>query len=90
MRGYKTREVLYVRSVPFIPLSFFPSSDSLSAPLNVTIKALEGNSAIVTWDILEGDPVIGFAITQQVLNQFTVNFESLHVLNRGNYLITQV
>nr|XP_055075613.1 fibronectin type III domain-containing protein 5 isoform X3 [Misgurnus anguillicaudatus] len=39
--------------------------DSLSAPLNVTIKALEGNSAIVTWDILEGEPVIGFAITQQ-------------------------
>ncbi|XP_043074316.1 fibronectin type III domain-containing protein 5 isoform X2 [Puntigrus tetrazona] len=41
------------------------NADSLSAPLNVTIKALEGNSAIVTWDILEGDPVIGFAITQQ-------------------------
>ncbi|TRY91539.1 hypothetical protein DNTS_004977 [Danionella cerebrum] len=40
-------------------------TDSLSAPLNVTIKPLEGNSAIVTWDILEGDPVIGFAITQQ-------------------------
>ncbi|XP_051949265.1 fibronectin type III domain-containing protein 5 isoform X2 [Xyrauchen texanus] len=41
------------------------NADSLSAPLNVTIKALEGNSAIVTWEILEGDPVIGFAITQQ-------------------------
>ncbi|XP_051520131.1 fibronectin type III domain-containing protein 5-like isoform X2 [Myxocyprinus asiaticus] len=41
------------------------NADSLSAPLNVTIKALDGNSAIVTWDILEGDPVIGFAITQQ-------------------------
>ncbi|XP_057210651.1 fibronectin type III domain-containing protein 5 isoform X2 [Triplophysa rosa] len=41
------------------------NADSLSAPLNVTIKPLEGNSAIVTWDILEGDPVIGFAITQQ-------------------------
>ncbi|KAI4904521.1 hypothetical protein NFI96_010556 [Prochilodus magdalenae] len=40
-------------------------ADSLSAPLNVTIKTLEGNSAVVTWDILEGDPVIGFAITQQ-------------------------
>ncbi|XP_076864604.1 fibronectin type III domain-containing protein 5b [Brachyhypopomus gauderio] len=41
------------------------NADSLSAPLNVTIKTLEGNSAVVTWDILEGDPVIGFAITQQ-------------------------
>jgi len=38
----------------------------LSAPLNVTIRELEVNSAVVTWEILEGDPVIGFAITQQV------------------------
>ncbi|KAK2921340.1 hypothetical protein Q8A73_000825 [Channa argus] len=37
----------------------------LSAPLNVTIREVEVNSAIVTWEILEGDPVIGFAITQQ-------------------------
>uniref|UniRef100_A0A3B3S0F5 Fibronectin type III domain containing 5b n=1 Tax=Paramormyrops kingsleyae TaxID=1676925 RepID=A0A3B3S0F5_9TELE len=37
----------------------------LSAPLNVTIRALKVNSAVVTWDILDGDPVIGFAITQQ-------------------------
>ncbi|XP_018621456.1 fibronectin type III domain-containing protein 5 isoform X3 [Scleropages formosus] len=40
-------------------------ADGLSAPLNVTIRALKVNSAVVTWDILEGDPVIGFAITQQ-------------------------
>ncbi|KAJ8385571.1 hypothetical protein AAFF_G00185250 [Aldrovandia affinis] len=38
---------------------------SLTAPVNVTIKALKANSAVVTWDIPEGDPVIGFAITQQ-------------------------
>uniref|UniRef100_A0A8K9X6Z9 Fibronectin type III domain containing 5b n=1 Tax=Oncorhynchus mykiss TaxID=8022 RepID=A0A8K9X6Z9_ONCMY len=38
---------------------------ALSAPLNVTIRELEANTAIVTWEILEGDPVIGFAITQQ-------------------------
>ncbi|TNN38198.1 Fibronectin type III domain-containing protein 5 [Liparis tanakae] len=37
----------------------------LSAPLNVTIREIEVNSATVTWEILEGDPVIGFAITQQ-------------------------
>ncbi|KAM4539572.1 fibronectin type III domain-containing protein 5b isoform 2-T3 [Odontesthes bonariensis] len=37
----------------------------LSAPLNVTIRELEANSAVVTWEISEGDPVIGFAITQQ-------------------------
>ncbi|KAF1375088.1 hypothetical protein PFLUV_G00235780 [Perca fluviatilis] len=39
--------------------------DSLSPPVNVTIKAVKANSAVVTWDIPEGDPVIGFAITQQ-------------------------
>ncbi|KAJ7989014.1 hypothetical protein DPEC_G00315150 [Dallia pectoralis] len=40
-------------------------ADSLAAPVNVTIKALKANSAVVTWDIPDGDPVIGFAITQQ-------------------------
>ncbi|XP_062295773.1 fibronectin type III domain-containing protein 5 [Scomber scombrus] len=39
--------------------------NSLSPPVNVTIKAVKANSAVVTWDIPEGDPVIGFAITQQ-------------------------
>lgn len=44
-----------------------PLSDTLlSAPLNVTIREIEVNSAVVTWEILEGDPVIGFAVTQQV------------------------
>lgn len=44
-----------------------PSPDTLlSAPLNVTIREIEVNSAVVTWEILEGDPVIGFAVTQQV------------------------
>ncbi|XP_076604118.1 fibronectin type III domain-containing protein 5b-like isoform X2 [Chaetodon auriga] len=41
------------------------TADSLSPPVNVTIKAVKANSAVVTWDIPEGDPVIGFAITQQ-------------------------
>ncbi|XP_061651887.1 fibronectin type III domain-containing protein 5 isoform X3 [Phyllopteryx taeniolatus] len=41
------------------------SADTLSPPVNVTIKAVKANSALVTWDIPEGDPVIGFAITQQ-------------------------
>ncbi|KAI9537506.1 Fibronectin type III domain-containing protein 5 [Dissostichus eleginoides] len=39
--------------------------NSLSPPVNVTISAVKANSAVVTWDIPEGDPVIGFAITQQ-------------------------
>ncbi|XP_061119000.1 fibronectin type III domain-containing protein 5 [Conger conger] len=41
------------------------SADSLTAPVNVTIRALKANSAVVSWDIPEGDPIIGFAITQQ-------------------------
>lgn len=52
-----------------LALSLF--ADSLSPPVNVTIKAVKANSAVVTWDIPEGDPVIGFAITQQVINKQT-------------------
>ncbi|XP_023675959.1 fibronectin type III domain-containing protein 5b isoform X3 [Paramormyrops kingsleyae] len=60
-----------VPSVLLLPLlllhlgASWVNADSLSAPLNVTIRALKVNSAVVTWDILDGDPVIGFAITQQ-------------------------
>uniref|UniRef100_A0A8C5HY58 Fibronectin type-III domain-containing protein n=1 Tax=Gouania willdenowi TaxID=441366 RepID=A0A8C5HY58_GOUWI len=39
--------------------------NSLSPPVNVTIREVKANSAVVSWDIPEGDPVIGFAITQQ-------------------------
>lgn len=46
--------------------SFCLSDTLLSAPLNVTITEIDVNSALVTWETLEGDPVIGFAITQQV------------------------
>ncbi|KAL2098828.1 hypothetical protein ACEWY4_005308 [Coilia grayii] len=42
-----------------------PITHSLTAPVNVTIRELKANSGVVTWDIPEGDPVIGFAITQQ-------------------------
>ncbi|XP_039596649.1 fibronectin type III domain-containing protein 5 [Polypterus senegalus] len=40
-------------------------ADRPPAPVNVTIKSLKSNSAVVTWDIPDGDVVIGFAITQQ-------------------------
>ncbi|RVE66314.1 hypothetical protein OJAV_G00106100 [Oryzias javanicus] len=55
-------------ALPLLLLGFVSSvrADTvLSAPLNVTIRELGVNSAVVTWEILEGDPVIGFAITQQ-------------------------
>lgn len=41
-------------------------ADSPSAPVNVTVKLLKANSAVVTWDVLEEEVVIGFAISQQV------------------------
>lgn len=51
----------------FLFYVLFAVSDSLlSPPLNVTIKEIEVNSAVVTWETPEGDPVIGFAVTQQV------------------------
>eukprot|EP00063_Salmo_salar_P059389 XP_014034224.1 PREDICTED: fibronectin type III domain-containing protein 5-like isoform X2 [Salmo salar] len=57
-------------ALPLLVLGWFTVSvtagdSALSAPVNVTIRELEANTAIVTWEILEGDPVIGFAITQQ-------------------------
>ncbi|XP_043915866.1 fibronectin type III domain-containing protein 5 [Protopterus annectens] len=43
----------------------FLQADRLMAPVNVTITELKAKSAVVTWDLLEGDAVIGFAISQQ-------------------------
>lgn len=42
--------------------------DSPSAPVNVTVRHLKANSAVVSWDVLEDEVVIGFAISQQVIN----------------------
>lgn len=41
--------------------------DSLAAPVNVSIRDLKGSSAVLTWDTPDGETVIGFAITQQVI-----------------------
>ncbi|XP_077754770.1 fibronectin type III domain-containing protein 5 isoform X1 [Canis aureus] len=38
---------------------------SPSAPVNVTVRHLKANSAVVSWDVLEDEVVIGFAISQQ-------------------------
>ncbi|KAJ7304437.1 hypothetical protein JRQ81_011997 [Phrynocephalus forsythii] len=46
-------------------------ADSPSAPVNVSVKLLNANSAIVTWDVLEEEVVIGFAISQQEVNTTT-------------------
>ncbi|RXM96730.1 Fibronectin type III domain-containing protein 5, partial [Acipenser ruthenus] len=49
----------------FVDFSFSLVSDSPTAPVNVTIKHLKANSAEVSWDTLDADIVIGFAISQQ-------------------------
>lgn len=41
-------------------------TDSPSAPVNVTVRHLKANSAVVSWDVLEDEVIIGFAISQQV------------------------
>ncbi|KAM9243685.1 fibronectin type III domain-containing protein 5 isoform 1-T1 [Dugong dugon] len=40
-------------------------AESPSAPVNVTVRHLKANSAVVSWDVLEDEVVIGFAISQQ-------------------------
>ncbi|XP_030743844.2 fibronectin type III domain-containing protein 5 [Echinops telfairi] len=42
-----------------------PPPESPSAPVNVTVRHLKANSAVVSWDVLEDEVVIGFAISQQ-------------------------
>nr|KAF6443806.1 fibronectin type III domain containing 5 [Molossus molossus] len=46
-------------------------ADSPSAPVNVTVRHLKANSAVVSWDVLEDEVVIGFAISQQEVNTTT-------------------
>ncbi|XP_009325181.1 PREDICTED: fibronectin type III domain-containing protein 4 [Pygoscelis adeliae] len=50
----------------------FPTDEHLSSsedrppsPVNVTVTQLKANSATVSWDVPEGDVVIGYAILQQ-------------------------
>ncbi|POI27147.1 hypothetical protein CIB84_009103 [Bambusicola thoracicus] len=72
--GQTSRFLLPSRSPPLPALSPSPArsrsfvsllADSPSAPVNVTVKHLKANSAVVTWDVLEDEVVIGFAISQQ-------------------------
>ncbi|XP_014801871.1 PREDICTED: fibronectin type III domain-containing protein 4 isoform X2 [Calidris pugnax] len=41
------------------------SEDRPPSPVNVTVTQLKANSATVSWDVPEGDVVIGYAILQQ-------------------------
>lgn len=41
-------------------------TDRPPSPVNVTVTQLKANSATVSWDVPEGDVIIGYAILQQV------------------------
>ncbi|KAI7805674.1 fibronectin type III domain-containing protein 5 [Triplophysa rosa] len=59
----------FFMTTPLLVLSCFGASwvvaDSLVAPVNVSIKDLKSNYALLTWDTPDRESVIGFAITQQ-------------------------
>ncbi|MBN3309152.1 FNDC4 protein, partial [Amia calva] len=44
---------------------FSQSTDRPPAPVNVTVTHLKPDSATVSWDVPEGDVIIGYAISQQ-------------------------
>ncbi|XP_020839462.1 fibronectin type III domain-containing protein 4 isoform X1 [Phascolarctos cinereus] len=46
----------------------FVRADRPPSPVNVTITQLKANSATVSWDVPEGNIVIGYAISQQRQN----------------------
>ncbi|KAG9337473.1 hypothetical protein JZ751_028664, partial [Albula glossodonta] len=49
------------------PSLLHPSSDRPPAPVNVSVTHLRADSATVSWDVPEGDIIIGFSISQQVV-----------------------
>lgn len=48
-----------------LPLTWRPA-DRPPSPVNVTVTHLRANSATVSWDVPEGNIVIGYSISQQV------------------------
>lgn len=48
------------------PITFLHPIDRPPSPVNVTVTQLKANSATVSWDVPEGDVIIGYAISQQV------------------------
>lgn len=53
----------------FFFLSLCSPSDRPPAPVNVSVMHLRSDSATVSWEVPEGDIIIGFSILQQVTFQ---------------------
>lgn len=45
-------------------------TDRPAAPVNISVTHLRPDSATVSWNIPEGETVIGFAISQQVKQSY--------------------
>lgn len=48
--------------------------DRPPAPVNVSVMHLKADSATVSWEVPEGDIIIGFSISQQV-NNFSTKYD---------------
>lgn len=48
------------------PVNTLTPTDRPPSPVNVTVTHLRANSATVSWDVPEGNIVIGYSISQQV------------------------
>ncbi|XP_032901041.1 fibronectin type III domain-containing protein 5 [Amblyraja radiata] len=63
------RFLLYIKSTVLLVFGYFNicliTADILAAPVNVTVRHLQANSAVVSWEVPDGDAVIGYAISQQ-------------------------
>ncbi|XP_078398129.1 fibronectin type III domain-containing protein 4-like isoform X3 [Cetorhinus maximus] len=59
---------LYLNSAMLVLFScdfrLVTATDRPPAPVNVTVSHLKANSATVSWDVPEGDVIIGYAISQ--------------------------
>ncbi|XP_037100981.1 fibronectin type III domain-containing protein 4 isoform X4 [Syngnathus acus] len=51
-----------------------PRSDRPPAPVNVSVIHLSSDSATVSWEVPEGDVVIGFSVSQQRQDRHTQRF----------------
>ncbi|XP_078279246.1 fibronectin type III domain-containing protein 5b isoform X2 [Rhinoraja longicauda] len=63
------RFLLYIKPTVLLVFGYFniclTTADILAAPVNVTVRHLQANSAVVSWEVPDGDAVIGYAISQQ-------------------------
>ncbi|XP_059810235.1 fibronectin type III domain-containing protein 5 [Hypanus sabinus] len=63
------RFLVCLRSTVLLLFSYFNicliTADIIAAPVNVTVRHLQANSAVVSWEVPNGDAVIGYAISQQ-------------------------